>query len=162
MTSTHVRVAIVAALVCMAPSVSRRAEAQTIDLKAAEAAITKADEAFCQAVTDRRLDRFLAFVADDATFSGGTPQQLRGRDAVARAWAPYFAEGGPTLVWKPLSAKVLVGGDLGYTLGAYTRHAIGADGKPVTGRGNYLTVWKKQADGSWKVVFDTGSAEPER
>jgi len=151
-----------AALVSIAPSATRDAEAQTIGRKAAEAAITKADKAFCQAVTDRRLDRFLAFVADDATFGGGTPQQLRGRDAVAKAWAPYFAEGGPTLVWKPVSAKVLVGGDLGYTVGTYARHAIGPDGKPVTGRGNYLTVWKKQTDGSWKAVFDTGSAEPER
>lgn len=162
MTSAHVRVAIVATLVCIARCLTRGVEAQTIDLKAAEAAITRADEAFCQAVTDRRLDHFLAFLADDATFSGGAPQQLRGRDAVAKAWAPYFAKGGPTLVWKPVSAKVLVGGDLGYTVGTYARHAIGPDGKPVTGRGNYLTVWKKQTDGSWKAVFDTGSAEPER
>jgi ketosteroid isomerase-like protein len=87
---------------------------------------------------DRRPDHFLAFVADDAMFSGGAPQQLRGRDAVAKAWAPYFAKSGPTLVWKPVSAKVLVGGDLGYTVVTYTRHAIGSDGKAVTGHGNYL------------------------
>jgi ketosteroid isomerase-like protein len=136
--------------------------AQTGDtaVKAAEAAITKADEAFCQAVLARRLDRFLAFVADEATFSGGMPQQLRGRDAIAKAWAPYFVEGGPTLEWKPTSAHVLVGGDLGYTTGTYVRRAVGEGGKPIVGRGNYLTVWKKQADGSWKAVFDTGSAAP--
>ena len=27
-------------------------------------------------------------------------------------------------------------------------------------RGEYLTVWRKQRDGSWKVIFDTGSTLP--
>ena len=50
MTSPHIRATIVAALVSLASGVARPAAAQTIDIKGAETAITKADIAFCQAV----------------------------------------------------------------------------------------------------------------
>lgn len=55
---------------------------------------------------------------------------------------------GPPLVWWPLWAGIARSGDLGFTTGPYTL----AD----EGRGYYFTVWVKQADGSWKWVFDGG------
>jgi ketosteroid isomerase-like protein len=136
-----------------------RAQA-AIPRNAAEAAIIKADEAFCQATIDRDINRFLALVAEDATFGGGTPNQQRGRDAVGKAWAPYFRPDGPTLTWKPAKAKVLAGGDVGYSIGFSEQRSKGPDGTIRVSHGNYLTVWRKQADGSWKAVFDTGSAVP--
>lgn len=56
--------------------------------------------------------------------------------------------GGPPLVWWPLLAGISKAGDLGYTTGPFTY-----DGKPG---GSYFTVWKKQADGSWKWIYDGG------
>jgi ketosteroid isomerase-like protein len=151
-----------AAALCLCAGSTLDAGAQArVDRKAAASAIVKADQAFCQAAIDRNLDRFLSFVADEATFSGGAAP-LRGKDAVAQGWAPYFREGGPTLTWKPIKAEVLVGGDVGYTVGTWERRASGPDGKPSIARGNYLTVWKKQADDTWKAVFDTGSTEPSK
>ena len=128
--------------------------------QAAAAAIRKADENFCQATIDRDLDRFLTFVSEQATFGGGSDEPQRGRDAVAKAWAPFFQPGGPTLTWKPMKAEVLVGGDLGYTVGTWERRLTAKDGRPVVQHGQYLTVWKKQADGKWQVIFDGGSEEP--
>jgi ketosteroid isomerase-like protein len=55
---------------------------------------------------------------------------------------------GPPLVWWPLWAGIARSGDLGFTTGPYTY-----DGKP---RAWYFTVWAKQADGSWKWLFDGG------
>jgi ketosteroid isomerase-like protein len=131
---------VIAAALCLCGGSTLDAGAQAgVDRKAAETAIVKADRAFCQATIDRNLDRFLSFVADDATFSGGG-EVFRGKDAVARGWAPFFKAGGPTLTWKPIKAEVLVGGDVGYTVGTWERRAPGLDGKPSIAPGNYLTV----------------------
>jgi ketosteroid isomerase-like protein len=55
---------------------------------------------------------------------------------------------GPPLVWWPLWAGIARSGDLGFTTGPFT-----FDGKP---RAYYFTVWSKQADGTWKWLFDGG------
>jgi ketosteroid isomerase-like protein len=63
--------------------------------------------------------------------------------------SPGFAEG-----------EVLVGGDIGITIGSWVRRGRTPDGKPTEARGQYVTTWARQPDGSWKVVFDTGSTAP--
>jgi ketosteroid isomerase-like protein len=131
------------------------------DRKAAEAAIIKADEAFCQATIDHDVDRFRSLVADEATFGGGTPGQTRGLEAIVNAWTPFLRAGGQSLTWKPTHAEVLVAADVGYTVGRWERRATAADGTTSIAHGQYMTVWQKQADGSWKAVFDTGSEEPQ-
>jgi len=124
---------------------------------AAVAAIMKADADFNQAVADRNVNRFLSFIAEGATFNGGTPGEIRGRDAIAKDWAPFFEPAGPRLTWKPTKAEVLGAGDLGYSVGA-SEFRTTAGTQTTVRRGNYLTVWRKQADGAWRVVFDTGSS----
>ena len=136
------------------------AAGQRIDVKSEAQLIMAADRNFNQAVADRDMDRFLSLVADTATFNGGTAQEIRGRDAVARAWAPFFRVDGPRLAWTPTKAEVLVGGDVGYTVGTWECRPAPGSGQTKITRGNYMTVWLKQDDGSWKVVFDTGSTAP--
>ena len=150
--------ALVVVALSVAGSVGGRA--QGVDQSAA-AAIMKADADFNQAVADRDLKRFLSFVGEPATFNGGTPDEIHGREAVAKEWAPYFQTNGPRLTWKPTKAEILGHGDLGYTVGSWERRAAPAGGQaPATAvtRGNYLTVWKKQSDGAWRIAFDTGSS----
>jgi ketosteroid isomerase-like protein len=133
------------------------ARAQRVDQKTAAAAIIKADADFNQAVADRDLTRFLSFVGEPATFNGGLPEEIHGRDAVAKDWAPYFQANGPRVTWTPTEGEILGHGDLGYTVGTWERRARPGT-QPPDSRGNYLTVWKKQADGAWRVAFDTGSS----
>jgi ketosteroid isomerase-like protein len=129
-------------------------------LQAAAAQIIKADADFAQSVADKNHDRFLSFLADITTFSGGTPDELHGKDAVWTAWADFFAPDGPSLTWTPTKGEVIGAGDIGYTTGASVFRARRADGTVSDRRGQYLTVWKKQPDGTWRVIFDTGSTLP--
>jgi len=132
--------------------------AQTVDSRTrAEAAMLTADRGFNQAMADHDLKRFLSFVAADAAFDSADG---RGRDAVAKAWAAFFAPGGPTIRWSPAKAEALVAGDVGYTVGTWERRSKDTAGKEVVRRGQYLTVWRKQKDGSWQATFDTGSTAP--
>ena len=125
----------------------------------AEAAMMKADREFNQAAAARNMDRFLALVSENAVFDSA---EGRGREAVKKAWAPFFeGPSGPTISWAPARAESLVAGDVGYTVGTWERHTKDARGNGITRKGQYLTVWRKEKDGVWRATFDTGSTSPE-
>jgi ketosteroid isomerase-like protein len=67
-----------------------------------------------------------------------------------------------TLSWKPMEAQASSKGDMGYTWGRYEYRDRKADGKEVVETGTYVTIWRRQADGSWKVVLDGGEPDPRK
>ncbi len=136
------------------------ATAQSTRYPSESAAIMKADADFAQSVAQRNRQRFQSFLADVTTFGGGSPEELRGREAVMQGWGDFFEKDGPTLSWTPASGEVIGAGDLGFTTGTSLLKGRGPDGTMIERRGEYLTVWRKQKDGSWKVIFDTGSTLP--
>jgi ketosteroid isomerase-like protein len=124
----------------------------------AAAAIMKTDRDFNQALGARDRARFLSFIAETATFVGEA--EMRGHQAILKGWSPFFDPKGPTLTWERTSGEILVGGDVGVTIGSWIRRSRDAAGKPIEARGQYVTTWKKQKDGSWNVVYDIGSTAP--
>jgi ketosteroid isomerase-like protein len=137
-------------------AIAQTASQATAGRRAAGDAMLKADRAFNRAVADGDLNRFLSLVAEDATFNGN-----RGREAIGKSWAPFFAADGPRLTWAPTKAESLVAGDVGYTIGSWERRTKNSGGAVTITHGQYLTVWQKQKDGGWQAVFDTGSTAPE-
>ena len=133
-------------------------QAQAVDPKAAAAAIMQADRDFNQSVATRDTKRFLSFISETAVFVGEGP--LRGHDEILKGWGAFFDPNGPTLTWEPTSAQVLVGGDVGITIGSWIRRTRAADGRTSEARGQYVTTWQKQKNGAWKVVYDIGSTAP--
>ena len=132
--------------------------AQTIDRRAVAQAIMQADRDFSRALAARDTKRFLSFLSEDAVFFGTGP--MRGHEEILEGWAPFFAPDGATLTWEPTSAEVLVGGDVGVTVGSWQRRTRTADGKIAEARGQYVTTWQKQKDGAWKAIADVGSTAP--
>jgi ketosteroid isomerase-like protein len=63
-----------------------------------------------------------------------------------------------TLTWKPMFADVAVSLELGYTYGTWEFITIDEKGNHVSYYGTYLTIWKKNEEGKWKFVLDTGNA----
>ena len=154
------RFMVVATAAGIALGVGTGALAQTASVKAAEAAIMQADRDFNRAVAEGSRERFSALIAANATFNGGTPNEQRGREAIVKSWEPFFAAGGPRLSWEPTSAHVLVGADVGVTIGSWIRKTPGQNGQITERRGQYLTTWAKQDDGRWLVIADIGSNAP--
>jgi len=125
---------------------------------AARAAMEQADRDFCRAVSERDVERFKTFIAADAVFHGSGGMSFRGPEAIVRAWAPLMApDRKVTLTWEPKRSEVSVSGDLGYTEGAYERTSVDAEGKTVKAHGTYVTIWRREADGSWRAVLDIGT-----
>ena len=138
----------------------RQAAAPSAAVRAAETAIMQADRDFNRAVAEGSRERFAALIAPNATFNAGTEDETRGREAIVTSWEAFFSPNGPRLTWEPTEAHVLVGADVGVTIGSFTRRARQADGSFKEARGQYLTTWRKQPDGRWLVVGDTGSTAP--
>ncbi len=82
----------------------------------------------------------------------------KGVDAVRSEYRDMPASA--TLTWTPSEAEVSASGDMGYTWGRYTYSDPGSKGKPVVLTGTYVTIWRRQADGSWKVALDGGTVDP--
>jgi ketosteroid isomerase-like protein len=62
-----------------------------------------------------------------------------------------------TLSWEPINGEIAGSGDLGFTYGVYTSTPRDTSVGQKAEQGTYVTIWKKQADGSWKYVLDTGN-----
>jgi ketosteroid isomerase-like protein len=84
---------------------------------------------------------------------------IQGRQAIGEAmeglYDPRTGKGELRLEWEPIRAEVSESGELGWTTG--TSRAIRAQGER---RGRYITIWRKQPDGSWKVSADLGNQGP--
>ncbi len=111
--------------------------------------VTAAEIAFAKTMADRDFVAFQTYIADEAIFMAGT-KPLRGRDAVAAAWMPFFAAPTAPFAWKPDRVQVLDSGTLAKSSGP----VVSPDGK-VSQRFN--SIWRLGADGRWRVIFDEGS-----
>jgi ketosteroid isomerase-like protein len=80
-----------------------------------------------------------------------------GRAAIQAAMDRTFSTPGLELRWAADTVFVAAAGDLGYTLGHWELIVRSEVGDSVAGRGNYVTIWRRQSDGSWKVAADIGN-----
>ena len=125
------------------------------DTRAAdEATIRDTDIAWSKAAEAKDLNATVAPYADDASAFAPNAPIATGKQAITQMWTGIFQAPGAAVSWEPVKVEVARSGDLGYAHGTYQLTMNDPAGKPLTDRGKYVTVWKKQADGSWKVVAD--------
>ncbi len=123
-----------------------------------EAVLMKADRDFNAATQARHVDGWMEFMADNVVL--GRDQAVVGRDAVRETMKDTWDDPSFSLTWEPTKGEMFPDGSMGYTTGRWTRSRKDKDGKMIVGHGNYLTVWAKQKDGSFKVLWDGGAADP--
>jgi uncharacterized protein (TIGR02246 family) len=121
------------------------------DTSAADAkAIQAKNEMWTKAGTAKDSASFATFYADDATVMIPNEPAFKGMKDIQAVWTPMMQD--PSFKLSFTTDKVEVSGILGYTQGAYSLTTTARNGKPFEDKGKYLTVWKKQADGSWKAL----------
>jgi ketosteroid isomerase-like protein len=106
------------------------------------------ETAFAKTMADRDHAGFVGFLSDETVFFAGN-QELRGRDAVAAAWKPFFEGSDAPFSWAPDVAAVLDSGRLGFTSGAVRD----PEGNQI---GVFNSVWRRTDEGTWRIVFDRG------
>lgn len=97
---------------------------------------------------------FLAFADKDVIKLQNQSFPIWGIDEMMLSFDD-FDDTGFTLTWQPLKAEIAASGDLGYTIGNWKM--VSSNGVKY---GNYVSVWKKQGNGEWKYVVDTGTETP--
>ena len=107
-----------------------------------------AESSFAATMAARDSVAFARFIAPDAVFFG-EKAVLRGKPAVVERWSRFFTGSAAPFSWRPEQVEVLDSGTLALSTGPV--HDPG--GKRI---GTFSSIWRREADGSWRVVFDKG------
>lgn len=113
-----------------------------------EREVADTERAFARTMADRDHAAFTDFLADEAVFfSGAAP--LRGKAAVAAYWKRFYEPREAPFSWQPERVEVLDSGTLAMSTGPVFDPA----GKRIA---SFTSVWRREAPGRWRIVFDKG------
>jgi uncharacterized protein (TIGR02246 family) len=125
------------------------------DTRAAdEAAIRAAVIDWSAASQAKDVNKAVSFYADDAVQLADKGPLVKGKENIRKGWEEMLALQGPGLTFATTAVEVARSGDLAYEYGTYDFATKDKNGKITDEKGKYVVVWKKQADGSWKVAVD--------
>ena len=128
------------------------------DKEVLKAEVAKMEDAFCAVAQEKGLlAAFSHFAAPDVAFIDIDPRKFRGAEAVRERMGPD--QPGVKLAWSAHFTDVSDVGTLGYNYGRYESRRPGPDGREVVRGGWFLTIWKRQPDGTWRYVMDTGVSD---
>jgi uncharacterized protein DUF4440 len=115
------------------------------------------EQSFSRMAAEKTVyDAFITFIADDGLLF--RPAAVNGKKWLLDHPPPSGKR--PGLAWQPAFAGMAISGDLGFTTGPWEGKSDVNDEKPSR-YGHFVTVWKKQPDGSWKFVVDLGISHPQ-
>ncbi len=126
-------------------------------------AVKDLEAAWAKDANTKDADRWASYFAEDGSALYPGAGTLNGKAAIKAAMAPMFADPNFALTFQSTRAMASKGGDMVYSQGTYTMTMTNPKTKkPMTDKGKYLTVYTKQADGSWKAVADTYNSDSPR
>lgn len=106
------------------------------------------------------LDKLVGHYTDDAVLMAPGSAPFVGKEAIRAGLRQMLADSALSLKFEAARVEVATSGDMAYTQGSYTLTMTDpATKRVVNDRGSYVTVYKKQADGSWKAVSDIASSQ---
>ena len=106
--------------------------------------------AFAKAFANRDAKKFFSYVADDAQFLGQRTI-MRGKQEVVAVWSEFFKPAVAPFRWEPERVVTNAAGNLGFSSGPVFDEA-------GVQTGTFTSTWLRQPNGSWKILFDGGSA----
>jgi ketosteroid isomerase-like protein len=115
------------------------------------AEIIKADEAFSEMSRKTGMKKaFIEYIDNEGILLRPNHPPIIGADAID--FLSQVNDSSYTLTWSPGGGEIATSANLGYTYGIYKLAT-----KDTILRGTYVSIWKKQKDGKWKFVLDSGN-----
>ena len=133
--------------------------AASVCLAADEQALRDADAQWSKAAEAKDLDKTVSYYADDAIVMPPNASAATTKEAIRSAWKEMLTTPGAAISWKATKVQVAQAGDLAYVSGTYEETMTDASGQSVKDHGKYVEIFKKQADGTWKVVADIWNSD---
>ena len=125
-----------------------------------EKTIRDSEAAWVKAFATKEPEKAAAFYADDADSMLPDTPLMAGRKAIIEGMKPELGDPNFSLVFAPTKVEIAKSGDLAFSKGWFKYTTTDPRTKKRVGRaGNYVEVYKKQADGTWKVEEDIATEE---
>ncbi|HEY1093023.1 MAG TPA: nuclear transport factor 2 family protein [Burkholderiaceae bacterium] len=118
------------------------------DLEALRKQVWATECAFARSMAERDFKDFEALLSEQAVFFSG-PTPLHGKAQVAVFWKRFYGAGGAPFAWEPDEVVVLADGTLAHSSGP----VVDPKGQPI---GRFFSIWRQEAPGKWRIVFDRG------
>jgi len=155
---TVISAAAIALLLAMIAFPTRRVSASPASAANADT-LRHLEAEFMKAAAERGSAGYMSYYAADAVELPNGADALPGKDTIAKTMG-FLDQKDNHLTWTPVYADMAASGDLGYTYWTYIFTSKDKNGNPVEEHGKYVSIWKKQKDGAWKVVLDMGNSSP--
>ncbi len=117
------------------------------------------DSQWSKAAGAKDLDKTVSYYADAAIVMPPNASAATTKESIRNAWKEMLTAPGAAISWKATKVEVAKAGDLAYVSGTYEETTTDASGRWVKDHGKYVEIFKKQADGTWKVVADIWNSD---
>jgi ketosteroid isomerase-like protein len=139
-------------LLCLTACMETKApDTREADIKA----IKDVEIAWVKTAATKDVDAFVAYYADDSAVLMPNAPLFTGKPAITESLKPLLTDPNFSLTFMATKVDVSKSGELGYTRGPYKMSFSDQRGNKFEDEGKYLTIFRKQADGTWKAVEDT-------
>jgi ketosteroid isomerase-like protein len=121
----------------------------TPDNSELERQVLETEGAFARTMAERDHALFTTFLADEAIFFSGD-EPIRGKEAIATDWKPFFEAPAAPFSWTPEHVEVLDSGTLALSSGP----VFNPEGDRIA---TFTSIWRLEAPATWRIVFDKGA-----
>jgi len=128
---------------------------QQSGLREARQAIDKGNAQWVEAWDKADASLIAALFANDGVLLGRNGKVFKGPEEIFQRQKTVMESAGKGVKSTVTTVDLWLDGDTAYETGTYS-YKYQEKGKPVTEEGRYVTIWKRQADGSWKIIMDMG------
>jgi uncharacterized protein (TIGR02246 family) len=135
------------------------APAESKELAAVRRAIDQGNAQWSEGWLNGDAAKVAAVFAEDGVQLGGNGKVIKGRQAIAERQKGAMQGADPGVKVTVTTTTIWLDGDTAYETGKY-KYEYTEKGKPGVDEGQYVTVWKRQKDGSWKLSMDMGVPHP--
>ena len=131
-----------------------------VDKKAEGDKIMQLSKEWSQIVATKDIDKIVSYWADDAFVMQEGRPPFNGKQAIQQMVEESFQMPGFSITWQPQSVEVSGSGDMAYMIENAQVSFNDSTGKKITINNKAVSIWRKQADGSWKNAVDISTADP--
>ena len=133
---------------------------QKIDTKAEGERLMQISREWSKSAATDSVEKTLSYWADDAVVMSPGQAPIKGKTAIREMVEGTSKIPGFKISWEPLSVSVSDNGDMAYMIEQNQITVNDSLGKPVTEFNKSVTIWRKEADGSWKNIVDMWNTDP--
>lgn len=119
----------------------------------ADAFIRNAGPRFISAFNSGNAAAVSDFYTSDAVLMMPNQQLSKGSAVIREVYSGFLSANKPTLSFVP--DRIVQSGDVAYEYGHYTMSMTPSGGNAMADQGNYITVWRRQPNGDWKIAVDS-------